>query len=503
MAARALVKLYLREMFLNPLLKSRAGIISTVFIALIVVGAAAAFMSSPPTGARPGFSAVLHVFGINSLNAPYILGALLAVFTVYAPLYTRQRGLVTETDYELVLSQPVPVAAFVLVKLSTQNLQGLLASLILLVDIPFFFPGSKLPLTVVSVIVYMAYLQVVNALAILTHAYVGRTPSLEKTLKAAVTLYLAAGILHSVATLSVSPLLAAPLLLPSLALVYSIARTASPLDTMYPLAATIFSLAILYAVVYVLGTRVSPEDLKPPLRHMPCRRSMNIPRGARKAVRHVVLERGLRGRKQFAEAAALVVAVVIGVVLRARLRGFIPDIGFITDALVPLLVAEAAMVVTMTALAEDLLALWAYRVYLVDTTSLAEYLLAKYSFYLYEAAAPAVLFLSAYTWSVDPLKTLLAAAPASLLVSWAALRLAVWLMPRRKVVKTTPQGLHVVESIVSMPVYFLSYVVFIVAFADPLPPGYTALVSIPAAAITFLLASTSLASSLYNCELSI
>ncbi len=489
-----LTRMILKNDVVNPLFRSRLGLLSLAFIAFTVLMLAAVALTTQPS--ETGISAVFHRLGIYASNAPLILGAAASV-PIYLTLLAGNRNVViTEADYEIILSQPVGVEELLAAKLLAGTATTAFWLIYIIVMAKLFFPHCRPLLLVSSLLVFTACLVAEEMLASSAAILYGRQPRF----KAALLAYLLLGAAHSVAIHGVSPLLAAPLLPPSYALVGSIAASVPPLYAEYGIMASLALLAATLGAFHATGRLLHPEHLAPHRAAKQARRSTQIPEGAERAVRHVILEIPLRSRGHATALALLAATPLLGLMT----SNLFPELGVLMSVyiLAPLIVSELSIILVSQVLVNDLLALWAYRVYLIRMDPVARYLTARYAVYYLEMLSAAALFLAAYLHRPSMLLSLAAALPASVALSYATLRIAAFLLPRRRVVREVREGFYAPEAILTMPIYFVAFAASFLVYLAPLLPAVPLLAgSLASTPLLYLLSTAELSQALYSCEL--
>ncbi len=478
-----IAKYMLKNHIINPLLKSFKTAVAAAIIVIVAIGCVAgllAILTGEPGEAGESEEASLadairgglHMLGINKYTATDLLSIML--FSAVLLSVVRGRNVLValdEAEYELLLSQPVDMGTYVLGKVIFQVMQSLLFGIIYMfyAVIAYDMSGgnlAKAAMLPIAIVVLLAFIAIATDLIPVVKVVLGPR---ARYLELAAYAYTASGVIHSMLTLKLSPILTAPFRVMAESIVMCATLTETwdyvALRLGASTAVTLCSAAVLIRV----SRRLHPEFVKPLpeiLKESKARRRESVPVYSPKP--EVAVTRVVFLRKVVSLHHARIVTIYLGMAVAAGLAfsGYVmPRLGldeqFISTALffaIPMLSAEAVTFWAAMTLSDDLLPLWVYRVYSSDLSPLALSLVAKYTVYLTEILMVVAVFKCVLAGDYVALALPVLALPLNVVVSFAVLASLSYLASKRRVVRLAPSGMYVLESMAVAVVFVVVFV---------------------------------------------
>jgi len=466
-----IMKYVIKDAVINPVIRSKSGVVYIVFMALGFTALLASLASSPGRGGPAGtpisygIRAFLLAHGLNRFAVADMVSAALTAITVLAFALTPPKVSVRGAEYELVLTQPIEVRDFIMGKAlvsATQQFMFVPYILSMLIISSFIAPNpTKALLAILSFLLISTYFTLLDTATNLVALALARR-GLRKAFRAACLAYLAVGLAHTALLKYPSPILAVPLKPLAASLTYSLAISPSVAEVGGWLALSLIPIAAIFALIPPLADAVEVEDLKP----------LALPGGVR---RGAVGGKRVRGRQvlkgldlsspgravmsvmyyssilSVTHLRSLAAAITVPAAACLATRYFLPAwvtgvVGFTAYMVIPLATALTLTSLLNIIMVRDLMTYWIYRVYLANMKPAATALLLKVFTYTMEAVVVMATSITALT--LNPIDALIipVAAPAAALTSFAALALVTYFASKRKIVKQAPTGMYVMES---------------------------------------------------------
>jgi hypothetical protein len=410
-----------------------------VLAALTAATVAIAALAPPTRLLQPS------ALGITKREAEeYASAALLAYLAATALAGAPGRGrLVVKkaAERDLLLTQPVSVRAYLLASSVREALEGGASfAFSLALAAPFLGSGAKAALLLPTLALAHLFLATATGVLGLAAALAG-----ARWVSAPLLAYLAAGVLHSAALRSLSPLLTAPLRWIARPIVLCFTLTEpwwQVLAESLPLAAACAASSAAYALLSgrfahpemmkLLG-EVAAEEVGGP--------ELSLSSDPRSAIFELHLKRAFATRRH----AALVAAATASL---AALGFALARFG-LAEAIKPGMVlvwfVSVSVGMVLGVAAFDLGPLWFYRVNCADLRALAAAVALKQTVYLSEAALALSAFAAALSGRLEYLLFPLANLPFACASSVGTLAAVALVIPRKRLVKHTQEGLTVPE----------------------------------------------------------
>ena len=465
--ALVIAKYMVKEYVVNLVLKRRSGLIATSLVVLgIIVFLVATLLGD--SGGQGGSNiarelrAYMLSIGLNK-NSIMDIGSLAILLTIICGLLVGGRKiLVSEAEYELVLSQPISMPTYIAGRMLHIVARSLMAMPVFFWFVPLcmdFNNGNPKAFLIPLSITLAAIFGNICMDAVILADNVLNKLGYRGYLRIGLAIYLVAGLVHSFETGYVSPLLTTPFRSLMELLVYPFTLTETLADILAPLCKTLVALLLMSALTLRLSRYVDPEDIMPLERVIASKQV----EGLRKKHRPLIVSKSpsttvwlfifKRNITSFIHVRNLFIALTVTATISFIVKTLVPvDLLslalFAAPILITMLTVMFVSVIGFT-LAEDIRVYWIYRVYLVEMESVAKSLLAKYVAYLTELLLVTAIAYTILTNNILYLLYPLTVLPSAVITGFLMLATLSYFMSKKKIVKHLPTGMNIVEELVA------------------------------------------------------
>ncbi len=473
MSRRALTiaKYLIKNDFINPVIKSRGGLLTIVFMAcfIVVIAIVGATSVTHPHKHLSGSGRVLPLYlflaryGLTKEVITDLLSTLLIIATTYALFLGRSKSLIIKEEiYELIMSQPISIDDVLIARViydAAFPITSLAPFLLFIVLITAGTVGIlKSVLIIPSSVILLLYITVITDLG---RAFrVVASNSLIKVCRVVTITYLVIGLTHSLMIKGISLILTTPLRPLAASLTYPLARSSTLLDTSLAIAGSSTLITAYVLLMLLLSNYLSTEDFKPleQLLKEGVRRGRSLVgtevKGAGGAVKAYLLGTSILNLSHVRNYLILVSAAAgFSVVIKyliyevLRINWLLKAVPYLTTFAIPLVVGIMTSSIVSEILANDLLAYWIYRVYAGRMYEVAKALMIKYATYLLEALLIIAVIDSVLSSNLMYLLLPLASLSTVAFASFTILVAIAYIASKRRAIKEAPIKGHILEEL--------------------------------------------------------
>ncbi len=449
-----LAKYLVKNYFLNPLI---LPIRRNKVVALLVVAGIAslvlfiAILPSPEAEVEEGppLRHVLHEIGLNRERAEWILGVASSLLLYYLLLRPSSSLIaMEEAEVEVLLAQPIEMREYFAAKL--------VADLVNMITWIFLIFVSVFPLVVElaqSSLRGILAIASIGAMFLYMEGIIRTVWNLKargkdwaRVIQAIFYFLIAAGVLHSLMTSRVSPILTLPSWIVVRSFLCSVSLSCDlPSLFLYTLSLLLITVAFLL-LAYSTSDALSPEMVSTVRAELKAVKGIEFTSRERVPLEHLVIP-DLRSRGNLVALVSIPVIALIGDYL-SRVLGMSGDPGFLgsVGAMIIFILAPSIM----TSIGDDVVGLWIYRVYSIEMRPFGRALILKYFYRMVVPLAALSAFIFGVTKSPVPLLLLCVFSSATIIAVFLMALPVVYFLPRRRVVRWNPLGYYSLDWLVTI-----------------------------------------------------